>query len=255
MGLAGLLQLRSWSAPWAEAIRAAAEVPLNYALVPAASVGVIFVVAFPHRRRAGGFLESVHVRPLIGGIVALSFIAGLFMQLPFAEIGNLVQELWPVSFDELARRHRLVQPTTWWGGVSALLALVLVAPVTEELLFRGWLLQELKEQYGARMALVWSSVLFGLVHVQPAAVLYAVLGGLVLGSVALRTRSTLASIAMHAGVNALPLLLPATLIRIEGFNTLNQHVEHIHWWLLLLSIAGAAGSLAIVWRATRVLRR
>jgi membrane protease YdiL (CAAX protease family) len=250
MGLAGLLQLRSWSATWGEAIQAAAQAPLNYALVQAASVGVVFIVAFPHKRREGGFLESVQVRPLIGAIVALCFIAGAFLQLPLAEAGNLVQEVWPVSFDELARRHQLINPTTWWGGISALLALVLVAPVTEELLFRGWLLQDLKEQYGERRALVYSSVLFGLVHVEAGAILYATLGGLVLGAVALRTKSTLSSIAMHAGVNALPLLLPATLTRIEGFNTLSQEVEHISWWLLLLSIAGAAGVLTVIWRAT-----
>jgi membrane protease YdiL (CAAX protease family) len=252
MGFAGFLQLRNWSVTWGEAIRAAAEAPLNYALVQAASVGVIFVVAFPHKRREGGFLESVNVRPLVGGIVALCFIAGACMQLPLAEIGNLVQEVWPISFDELARRHRLINPTTWWGGVSALLALVLVAPVTEELLFRGWLLSDLKEQYGARPALVWSSALFGLVHMEPSAIVYAMLGGLVLGSVALRTKSTLASIAMHAGVNALALLLPATLVRIDGFNTLTHQVEHINWWLLLLSVAGAAGALWIVWRSTGV---
>jgi membrane protease YdiL (CAAX protease family) len=143
-----------------------------------------------------------------------------------------------------------MNPSTWWGGVSALLALVLVAPVTEELLFRGWLLQDLKEQYGARPALIWSSVLFGLVHLEPTAIVYATLGGLVLGAVALRTKSTLASIAMHGGVNALPLLLPATLVRIDGFNTLTREVEHISWWLLSLTIAGAAGALWIVWRST-----
>lgn len=252
MGLAGFLQLRSWSGTWGEAIRAGAQAPLNYALVQAASVGVIFIVAFPHRRRDGGLLESVHVRPLVGGIVALCFVAGAFMQLPLAEVGNLVQEVWPVSFDELARRHRLINPKTWWGGVSALLALVLVAPVTEELLFRGWLLQDLKEQYGETRALIWSSALFGLAHLEAAAVLYAALGGLVLGAVVLRTKSTLASIAMHAGVNAVALLLPATLIRIEGFNTLSQEVEHISWWLLLVAMAGAAGALRIVWRSTEV---
>jgi membrane protease YdiL (CAAX protease family) len=250
MGLAGFLQLRNVSVTWGEAIRAATQAPLNYALVQAASVGLIFIVAFLHKRREGGFLESVHVRPLVGGIAALCFVAGAFMQLPLAETGNLVQEVWPISFDELARRHRLINPTTWWGGISALLALVLVAPVTEELLFRGWLLQDLREQYGDAPALVWSSALFGLAHVEASAVLYATLGGLVLGAVALRTRSTLASIAMHAGVNALALLLPATLIRIEGFNTLSEHVEHISGWLLLVSIAGAAGTLALVWRST-----
>lgn len=250
MGIAGFVHLRSVSVGWAEAIGAAAQAPLNYALVQAASVGLIFIVAFPHRGRGESFLESVHVRPMLGGLAALCFVAGAFLQLPFAEIGNLVQEVWPLSFDELARRHRLVNPATWSAGITALLALVLVAPVTEELLFRGWLLQDLKARYGTAPALIWSSVLFGLVHLEPSAVIYATLAGLVLGAVALRTQSTLGSIAMHAGVNALPLLLPTTLVRIEGFNTLDQRVEHISAWLLLLCIAGAAAVLAIIWRAT-----
>lgn len=250
MGLAGLLQLKTWPVTWGEAIRAAAQAPLNHALVQAAGIGIIFVLAFPHKRRESGLLESVHVHPLAGGIVALCFVAGASMQLPLAEIGNLVQEVWPVSFDELARRHRLINPTTWWGGLSALFALVLVAPVTEELLFRGWLLQDLKEQYGESRALLWSSALFGFAHLEAPAVLYAALGGLVLGAVALRTKSTLASVAMHAGVNALPLLLPASVIPIEGFNTLSQYVEHVSWWLLLVSAAATSAALWMIWRST-----
>ena len=250
LGLAGFLQLRSVSVGWGEAIRAAAGAPINLALAQAASVGVIFIVFFPHKGRGESFLEAVHVRPLLGWMAATCFAAGALLQLPFAEIGNLAQELWPISFDELARRHRLVNPTTWWGGVSALVALVLVAPVTEELLFRGWLLKDLERQYGRTPALIWSSVLFGLVHLEPPAVIYATLAGIVLGVVALRTGSTLASVAMHAGVNALPLLLPVTLVRIEGFNTLDQQLQHISPWLLILSLGGAAAALGLIWRST-----
>jgi len=252
LALGGFLQLRSGSASWSEAIAAAVDSPLNLALVQAAATGVLFIVAFPHRRREGGLLESVEVRPLVGGIVALCFLAGAFMQLPLAEVGNLVQEVWPLSFEELARRYRLANPKTWWAGMSILFAVVIVAPVTEELLFRGWLLQDLKEPYGKTPALIWSSLLFGMVHLGGgvSALVYATLGGLVLGAVALRTKSTLASIAMHAGVNALPLLLPASLLRVEGFNTLSQKVEHISGWLVLLTLAGTAGALSIVWRAT-----
>jgi membrane protease YdiL (CAAX protease family) len=250
MGLAGFLQLKTWSVSWSDAIGTAAQAPLNYALVQAASIGIIFVLAFPHKRRESGLLESVYVQPLLGGIVALCFVAGACMQLPLAEVGNLVQEVWPVSFDELARRYRLINPTTWWDGFSTLFALVLVAPVTEEILFRGWLLRDLEREYGRARALLWSSALFGLVHMEAPAILYAALGGLVLGAVALRTKSTLASIAMHAGVNALPLLLPASLIRIEGFNTLSQHVEHVSWWLVLASSVAAATALWIIWRSS-----
>ncbi len=250
MGVAGFLQLRSTSVGWGRAISTAAQAPLNLALVQAASVGLIFILAFPHRNRTQSLLESIHVRPLVGGIVVLSFLGGMFLQLPFAEVGNLVQEVWPVSFQELARRHRLVNPTSWYAGLSTLIALVIVAPVTEELLFRGWLLTDLRQRYGRKPALVWSSVLFGLVHIEGSAVIYATLAGLVLGAVALRARSTLASIGMHAGVNAVPLLLPVSLIRIEGFNTLDRNVVHISPWLLAASIALAAATLAAFWRAT-----
>ncbi len=251
MGLAGFLQLRSVSVGWTEALRAASEAPLNFALVQAAAVGVIFIVGFRDRDLPDGFLDAVHVRPLAGALVALCFAAGLFLQLPLAELGNLVQEVWPISFEQLAHRYRLVNPTTWWEGLSALVALVLVAPVTEELLFRGWLLRELEGEYGPRRALVWSSLLFGFVHLaHVSSMLYATIGGLILGAVALRTRSTLSSVAMHAGVNALPLLLPASLVRIPGFNTLDPRVEHISPWLVLISLLGIVGMLALIWRST-----
>ena len=60
LGLAGFLQLRSVSVGWGEAIRAAAGAPINLALAQAASVGVIFIVFFPHKGRGESFLEAVH---------------------------------------------------------------------------------------------------------------------------------------------------------------------------------------------------
>jgi membrane protease YdiL (CAAX protease family) len=252
LALAGSLQLKqlstSWSG-WVETIRAGAAAPINLALAQAAAVCLLFIVAFPHRSRGAGFLDAVHVRPLAGAVVGLCFSAGIFLQFSLAEVGNVAQEVWPLTFDELARRYQMLNPTTWWGGMSALIAFVLVAPVTEELVFRGWLLPMLQHRYGTRFALAWSSVLFGIVHGWPAAI-YATLGGLVLGLVALRTRSTLASIALHAGINATPLLLPVTLVRIEGFNTLSDQVKHISGWLILGSILAAVGLLTVLWRST-----
>ena len=102
MALAGFLQLRSLSPSWGEAARAAQAVPMNSALVPAATFGVLFATVFPHQHREASFLDAVRVRPLMGEIVALCFLAGACMQLPFAELGNLIQEVWPLSFDELA---------------------------------------------------------------------------------------------------------------------------------------------------------
>ena len=250
VSLAGYVSLRGASWDYGEALRIGAEAPINLALAQAASAALLFVIAFPHRYRDdGSFLESVKVRPLAGGVVAVCFAAGLGLQLPLAELGNLVQEILPVSFEELARRYRLLNPKSWWDGMSALVAVVIVAPVTEELVFRGWLLPMLRDDWGPVPALVWTSVLFGAVH-GPTAFLYATIGGLVLGAVALRSKSTLASIAMHAGINALPLLLPVSLVRIDGFNTLPNDVEHISPWLVAFAFLTTAGLLWVLWRAT-----
>ena len=50
--------------------------------------------------------------------------------------------------------------TRWWGELSACVN----APLVEELLFRGMLLNALHALFGARCARIWSSVLFGMVH-------------------------------------------------------------------------------------------
>lgn len=248
--VSGFLQMKSVSLGFFEAEQTALWAPLNSALAQLASAGVVFLVMFPLDRGDQGFLDAVHMKPLAGGMVALCFAAGVAMQFSLAEVGNLGQEIWPMSFDELARIHEILTPTTLWGGLSALFAFVIVAPVTEELVFRGWILPMLERQYGPRAALIWSSVLFGLVHREPAFILYATLAGFILGAIAIRTKSTLASIAVHAGVNATPLFVPVTLVRIEGFNTLPNDVQHIGLWVVLVSVAATAALLTLIWRAT-----
>jgi len=87
--------------------------------------------------------------------------------------------------------------------VSTLLlgsAVALAAPVVEELVFRGFLFTRWGRRFGVRRGLVFSALLFALLHfaLQP-------LGALGLGFVAgllyLRTRSLLVPFVAHATVN------------------------------------------------------
>ena len=83
------------------------------------------------------------------------------------------------------------------------LTLVVVAPVTEELIFRGVLLQRWAEKWGIRTALMASSLLFGLCH---ANVLGLSVFGLIMGVLYVQTRTLLVPIACHALNNFLVLL-------------------------------------------------
>ncbi len=82
---------------------------------------------------------------------------------------------------------------------------VVAAPVTEELFCRGFLFRGLEEGLGGRAAVIVTSLLFTLVHIQ-----YDLYGmtqalaiGLLFGVARLKTGSTTVTMAMHMTANAI----------------------------------------------------
>jgi uncharacterized protein len=85
-----------------------------------------------------------------------------------------------------------------------LLAFVLIcvaAPVLEEWLFRGLLLPGLTRNYGATRAVLQTSLLFGIIHFNPAQSLMAFCLGLFQGWLYTRTQSVRLCVLAHATVN------------------------------------------------------
>lgn len=93
-------------------------------------------------------------------------------------------------------------PKTW----PAVVSLLLLAPLAEELLFRGWLLRQLQRRSGPAMALALSSIAFGAIHPWPESAVANTVFGLFLGWLALRTGSVWPCVTAHAASNAIGLL-------------------------------------------------
>lgn len=83
----------------------------------------------------------------------------------------------------------------------------LLAPVTEEILMRGFALDGLKRTYGAVTALLVSSLLFALLHFNMVQTLSAFICGLILGVLYLRTGSLLCCMIAHGGYNLISFFL------------------------------------------------
>lgn len=85
----------------------------------------------------------------------------------------------------------------------AFLKVCVIAPVVEETLMRGFLLDGLRGRYGTAAALLVSAVVFALLHFNAVQTLSALVCGLALGLLYLHKRSILCCILAHLGYNAL----------------------------------------------------
>lgn len=91
----------------------------------------------------------------------------------------------------------------WWG---AFLKVAVIAPVVEELIFRGIILQGFRRNYNAFVAVFMSALLFALFHLNPWQFPATFVLGLLLGWIVIRTNSIILAILGHSINNSLVLL-------------------------------------------------
>lgn len=91
--------------------------------------------------------------------------------------------------------------------IATLLAICVLAPVLEEMLFRGIVLRGFLERYSRGAAIFGSAVLFGAVHLNIYQFMVGLVIGLILGWVYERTRSLIPCIALHGAYNTSAVVL------------------------------------------------
>lgn len=126
-------------------------------------------------------------------------------------VGDFMLWIFPTDpFPGLPFGPTAVTPAGWAGYA---IGAVLLAPLVEEILFRGFLLRAYAAARGPRFALYAQATLFGLFHPHPLHVLESFGFAWILGRSVLARGSLIPAIAVHALMNALVLarilLVPA----------------------------------------------
>ncbi len=103
------------------------------------------------------------------------------------------------------RYFELISQMAQSGGWNILTCIVL-APIFEEVLFRGIIQSALSVRIGKWLALIVSSFIFGAVHIIPPQAINAFFVSLVLGYIFIRTGSLLSVIVIHSLNNAIAYL-------------------------------------------------
>ncbi len=142
--------------------------------------------------------------PTPRALLGAALIGATFWYLNAALIAPVAERLFDNDSDVRELSALIAAPGP---SVLALLATLAVAPaIGEELLLRGTVARALAARLGRGWAVVISALLFGLLHL-PSRLLPATCFGLVLGWVALRSRTTLAAMLVHVLNNGLVLWL------------------------------------------------
>lgn len=163
-----------------------------------------------------------------------------------SELGNLLQSIQPISPEYTKMFDNLMSQNLF----GLLFAAAVIAPVTEEFLFRGMIQDGLQLTYRTQIAVLTSAILFGLVHGLPWLILNAFLLGLFFSWLKLKTGSLGPGILAHAVYNAIPFVLTKGFdIEISGLTSIEGTTAFQPLWLDLLGLAlltvGILGILSV----------
>lgn len=154
------------------------------------TVSGIIAFAIGYRmRKASGITEGIGFK----NVPFSTYIASIIVVLCFGFTQDIITYVFPIPewvlnlFSELNQKDIFVFTTV-----------VISAPLLEELLFRGVILDGLLRRENASKAIFISALIFGLIHFIPWQAGPALLMGLFLGWLYWRTRSLILCIALHA---------------------------------------------------------
>jgi membrane protease YdiL (CAAX protease family) len=227
--------------------------PLALGIVQLVALGTVLLVGKYAAYGTRPFREALGVHRVPISVILLSILAGLAFHFPLVELMTLLTERIPELAPDAEAQQRIEELTridSVARAIAVWLTVVGIAASTEELVFRGLFLPALRPKLGRAGALALTSLLFGAFHMEPFAVIYASIAGLLLGVLVIRTGSVLVSIAFHAAFNAVPLLLPESFMQVPGFNVAESEA-HMPPLLVFGASAVFFVSMLCLFRLTR----
>lgn len=133
------------------------------------------------------------------GLAKLDFVIILWGTIIVLATGVVIEpllNLFPETY--LDRLGNIMAAGGWMMFTS-----IVIAPIMEEILFRGILQDALMRKYGVFVGILIASAVFGIVHIIPQQVVNAFMIGIVLGYIYYRTGALLPVILIHCINNAI----------------------------------------------------
>lgn len=181
------------------------------------------------------YRELFHASTSSGAATIFMLVPAIVMTVPAQLLLDTLLQGLLVWFFPLSQWEEAAFKEMASGSFAMTVCVCLLAPVLEEMLFRGIILRSFLQQYSKWTAIVGSATLFGFFHLNLYQYVGALITGLFLGWLYERTRSLLPCIALHAAYNTSVVLLGSDSDTLEGIDSIPSF-----YWIaaLLLGLTG-----------------
>ncbi|OBR92590.1 MULTISPECIES: CPBP family intramembrane glutamic endopeptidase [Clostridium] len=150
-------------------------------------------------------------------IINITITIGLFIIIIYAFIS-----LSPSLTKEILGELNKTDTSSLYSIIINGIAASFIAPVVEELIFRGVVLNRLKAKIGVMKAVVLSSILFGAIHYE-VGMISAVVFGICMSLIYLKTKNIFVTISIHVINNFIVFVLQIVSFFIDN-NTAKQNI-------------------------------
>src|SRR6266481_382828 len=219
------------------------EHPVLMAVVSLFAFGLVLVWGLKKNQKPA--TEIYPVTPVRGALLVPIVLTVIGLGILLSELDNVVRFTMPPPkwlLDFFKRLTAPEQAVPW----ESFIVLVVVAPVTEELLFRGLILRGFLSRYSVATSVLASALLFGVMHGNPWQFFSATILGIVFAWWFMRSRSLLPCLVGHSCSNAIVLVSSVLPFKIRGFN-LEESFSPIQFQPVWFDLSGLALLVAGLW--------
>ena len=148
------------------------------------------------------------------------------------EVDRIIQLFFPTP-EYVLDLNYLLKPDSFLGAILLFIAVVILAPLGEEIIFRGFLQQILEKHWkDITQAILFTALIFSLIHMNPYWFVQIYFLGVILGFLAWKTKSIIAPLILHSLNNSMALLLSSLDLQQNNLYIWNGHVAP---WVLIFA--------------------
>ena len=185
------------------------------------------------KSRKESIVKRLRLRPIKFDLMTSTTYLSLGIIIISDELDRIIQTFIPAP-EYILDLNGLLQPETLMGFVLLFIAVSIIAPLGEELLFRGFFQQVLEEHWkDVTRAVLVTALFFAMIHMNPYWFIQIYILGILLGFLAWKTGSVVPSLILHSINNTMAMFFSFVDIENSDLYLLNGHVAP---WFILIAV-------------------